>query len=179
VDVVLERPEVPHVDRAELHEDLRRHSDGLQFADGPEQAQVVVVVGLAAELGGVGEQPDAAELFDHLSVHARELDQIVERVLPIGVGGEEALEAGPVGREHRSDRGEREALGLEIADLLEPAEVLGAVQLVPARPLGRGQELLAGVVADRVHRDAAPLGQLVDPPAGRQIPPPKGRNPVR
>ena len=80
---------------------------------------------------------------------------------------EEPLEAGPVGVEHGPDRGEGEALRLEIPDPGEPVEVLGAVELVPAGAFGRRQQVLAGVVADRVDRHAGPLGQLVDPPAGR------------
>ena len=81
------------------------------------------------------------------------------------------LEAGPVGVEDGPDRGEREALGLELPDPGQPVEVLGAVELVAARPLGRRQQALAGVVADGVDGQAGLLGQLVDPPAGRHGPP--------
>ena len=64
------------------------------------------------------------------------------------------------------DRGEREALGLELADPVEALEVLGVVEAVAALLGRRRQQALPGVVADRVDGEAGPLGQLVDPPAG-------------
>ena len=47
---------------------------------------------------------------------------------------------------------------------VEPVEVLGAVELVAARPLGRGSRPFAGVVPDRVDREPGLLGEFVDSP---------------
>ena len=146
--------------------------DGLQFGDGLQHTEVRIVVGLGAELGRVGEQADLAEPVDDLGADAGLLDQLRERQLAAVVAAEEPLQSGAIGVENSTDRREREALRLEVPDLGEPIEVLGAVELVPAGPLGRGQQLLPGVVADGVDGDAGPLGELVDPPGGRQNRPP-------
>jgi hypothetical protein len=57
-------------------------------------------------------------------------------------------------------------LGLKLADLDEPVEVVGPVELVAARPFRRLEQAFAGVVPDRVDRDAGLVGQLVDAPPG-------------
>ena len=71
--------------------------------------------------------------------------------------------SGPLGVEQRPDRGEGEAAGLEVADLGQPVEVVLAVDLGPAGPLGRGEQALALVEADRVDGQPGAPGQLVDP----------------
>ena len=173
VHVFLQRAEVAHVDRAELDEDVLGHADLLQLDDGAEEAEVAVVVDLVPECFGVGEEADVAQPADERGVEPRLLDEVVERIAALR--GEEALDAGPVGVQQGADRGEGEALGLELADPGEAVEVLGAVELVPAGPFGRLEQAFAGVVPDGVDGDTGLVGQLVDAPPGfGHVPDPPG-----
>ena len=100
---------------------------------------------------------------------AAALDQVGERVGDRALAGEDAVdELGPVGLEQGPDRGEREAPGLEVADLGEAVEVVLAVDLGPAGPGGRGEQALALVEADGVDGQARPAGQLVDADLGHR-----------
>ena len=85
----------------------------------------------------------------------------------MALGGEEALDPGPVDAQQRLDRGEGEALGLELADLDQPVEVLRGRRACagPTAP-GALEQAFAGVVPDRVDRDPGLVGQLVDTPPG-------------
>ena len=154
VHVTLERSEVADVDLAERDDDLVRHPDLLQLHDGAQRGEVGLVVRLVTDFGGVGEQADFMQAVDDLSRDAGPFDQFVSRVLTARVRREQTLEAGPVGVEQGSDRREREALGLEVANALDSGEMVGAVELVPARTFGRGEQLLAHVVPDRVDGEA-------------------------
>ena len=98
-------------------------------------AEVGVVVDLAAELGRVGEQADLAQPRDELGVEPGPLDR-----------ARRACSCGPAAAKRPSRPGRSTSTiariaasenrwRLELADPVEPLEVLGAVEPVPARPL--------------------------------------------
>ena len=163
--VLLELAEVVHVDAAEGEQDLGRHPDRSQLDHGAQHREVGIVVGVAPELGRVGEETDLAQPVHELRVDPGPFGHLGERVLAAG-RGEEPLEPRPVHVDDREDRREREPLAAQLPDAVEPLEVLLAVKAVAAL-LHRGLEQpFAGVVADGVDGEVGPLGQLVDPPAG-------------
>jgi len=167
-DLGLHRLDVLDLDAHEFEHDLRRHADALELGERPQRVEVVRVVVALAELLGVAEQPLGPDRGDDPGVEPRPFDEVGE-----GVGERSrALEhlrhevRPAVGVEQGPDRGEREPLGLEVADALEPFEVLGAVDLGAPDPRGRGEEALALVEADRVDGQARLAGEVVDPPLG-------------
>ena len=114
------------------------HADRVQLGHGAEHGEVGVVVGLAPELGGVGEQPDLAQAGDEIVVDPGPLGELGEGVAALA-GAEEAFEAGAVDVDDGPDRCEREALGLEVTDAVEAFEVPAAVEAVAPLLGGRGK----------------------------------------
>ena len=72
------------VDAADREQDLGCHPDRLQLADRAEHTEIGVVVGVATELGGVGEEADVAQTLHELVVELGALGDLGERVLVTG-----------------------------------------------------------------------------------------------
>ena len=75
----------------------------------------------------------------------------------------------PVLSSSRADQLEVEAVGLELADQLDPGDVLGAVVARAAAHLGRRQQPARLVRADVAHGHAGALGELVDREVGGRL----------
>lgn len=129
-----------------------------------EDAEVGVVVGVAAELGRVGDEADLPQPGYQRRVELGFFGDLGQRVLVAG-SGEEPFEARPVDIDDRPDRGEGEPLGPELPDTVEAVEVLLPVEPVATLLHRRLEQAFPGVVPDRVDGEAGPLGQLVDPAA--------------
>ena len=85
--------------------------------------------------------------------HGASIVAVQRDVLGRGVGGDP--------REVTLDRGEREAVALQLLHQLEPGDVVGRVVAGPAAPDRRRHQSLGGVEADVAHAEADPVGQLV------------------
>ena len=72
------------VDATEREQDLGRHADRPEVADRAQQREVGVVVGVAAELGRVGEEPDLSQAGDERRIELGAFGQLVEGVLAPG-----------------------------------------------------------------------------------------------